>query len=133
MYRVFKWNKSDDFIFLGGKVFNIKKQYLGAGLVCLAATMWGFDGIVLTPRLYQLNVAYVVFVLHLLPLIGMSILFGKSEIINIKKLSKEDLFFYFLSFPVTILLSTDKKHTMAPPYQPPFYKTSIHKNISLIM
>ena len=42
-------------------------------------------------------------------------------------------FFYFLSFPVTILLSTDKKHTMAPPYQPPLYKTSIHKNISLIM
>ncbi|MGL5189887.1 MAG: EamA/RhaT family transporter, partial [Cetobacterium sp.] len=40
----------------------MKKQYLGAGLVCLAATMWGFDGIVLTPRLYQLNVAYVVFV-----------------------------------------------------------------------
>ena len=77
-------------------MFNIKKQYLGAGLVCLAATMWGFDGIVLTPRLYELNVAYVVFVLHLLPLIGMSILFGKSEITNIKKLSKEDLFFYFL-------------------------------------
>ena len=77
-------------------MFNIKKQYLGAGLVCLAATMWGFDGIVLTPRLYQLNVAYVVFVLHLLPLLGMSILFGKTEIVNIKNLSKEDLFFYFL-------------------------------------
>lgn len=59
-------------------MFNIKKQYLGAGLVCLAVTMWGFDGIVLTPRLYQLNVAYVVFVLHLLPLLGMSILFGKT-------------------------------------------------------
>ncbi|MGL4308822.1 MAG: EamA/RhaT family transporter, partial [Cetobacterium sp.] len=34
----------------------IKKEYIGAGLVSLAATMWGFDGIVLTPRLYQLNV-----------------------------------------------------------------------------
>lgn len=77
-------------------MFNIKKQHLGAGLVCLAATMWGFDGIVLTPRLYQLNVPYVVFVLHLLPLIGMTILFGRTELKNIKNLSKEDLFFYFL-------------------------------------
>lgn len=77
-------------------MLNIKKQHLGAGLVCLAATMWGFDGIVLTPRLYQLNVSYVVFVLHLLPLIGMSILFGRVELKNIKKLSKEDKFYYFL-------------------------------------
>ncbi|MEG0068234.1 DMT family transporter [Cetobacterium sp.] len=77
-------------------MFNLKKQHLGAGLVCLAATMWGFDGIVLTPRLYQLNVSYVVFVLHLLPLIGMSILFGRAELKNIKKLSKEDKFYYFL-------------------------------------
>ncbi len=77
-------------------MFNIKKQYLGAGLICLAATMWGFDGIVLTPRLFKLDVAYVVFVLHLLPLLGMSLIFGKSEIGNIKKLNKEDLFFYFL-------------------------------------
>ncbi|MGL4358477.1 DMT family transporter [Cetobacterium sp.] len=74
----------------------MKKQYLGAGLICLAATMWGFDGIVLTPRLFKLDVAYVVFVLHLLPLLGMSLIFGKSEIANIKKLNKEDLFFYFL-------------------------------------
>ncbi|MGL5543917.1 MAG: DMT family transporter [Cetobacterium sp.] len=77
-------------------MFNVKKQYLGAGLICLAATMWGFDGIVLTPRLFKLDVAYVVFVLHLLPLLGMSLIFGKSEIGNIKKLNKEDLFFYFL-------------------------------------
>ncbi|WP_426709282.1 DMT family transporter [Cetobacterium sp. SF1] len=74
----------------------IKKEYIGAGLVSLAATMWGFDGIVLTPRLYQLNVAYVVFVLHLLPFLGMSLLFGKSEIKKIAKLSKADLGYYFL-------------------------------------
>ena len=77
-------------------MLDIKKQYLGVGLVCLAATMWGFDGIVLTPRLFQLNVAYVVFVLHLLPLIGMTIFFGKSEIKNIVNLSNEDKFYYFL-------------------------------------
>ena len=47
----------------------------GALLVCLAATMWGFDGIVLTPRLFNLQVPFVVFILHLLPLILMSIIF----------------------------------------------------------
>ncbi|MGL5089271.1 MAG: DMT family transporter [Cetobacterium sp.] len=77
-------------------MFNVKKQHLGAGLICLAATMWGFDGIVLTPRLFKLDVAYVVFILHLLPLLGMSVLFGKKELKNIKKLSKEDILFYFL-------------------------------------
>jgi len=52
----------------------------GALLVCLAATMWGFDGIALTPRLFNLHVPFVVFILHLLPLILMSIIFGKEEI-----------------------------------------------------
>ena len=67
----------------------------GALLVCLAATMWGFDGIALTPRLFNLHVPFVVFILHLLPLILMSIIFGKEEIKNIKKLQKNDLFFFF--------------------------------------
>lgn len=75
---------------------NIKKEYLGAALVCFAATLWGFDGIVLTPRLYQLNVSYVVFILHLLPFIGMSFLFGKRETKKIVALSKSDLMYYFL-------------------------------------
>ena len=67
----------------------------GSLLVCLAATMWGFDGIVLTPRLFNLHVPFVVFILHLLPLILMSIIFGKEEFKNIKKLQKNDLFFFF--------------------------------------
>ena len=33
-----------------------KKRYIGATAIILAATMWGFDGVVLTPRLYNLNV-----------------------------------------------------------------------------
>ncbi len=73
----------------------MKKEVKGALLVSLAATMWGFDAIVLTPRLYHLSVPFVVFVLHLLPFIGMTLLFGKDEIKNIKKLGKSDLFFYF--------------------------------------
>ena len=69
----------------------------GALLVCLAATMWGFDGIALTPRLFNLHVPFVVFILHLLPLILMSIIFGKEEIKKYKKnYKKNDLFFLFL-------------------------------------
>lgn len=73
----------------------MKKELKGALLVCLAATMWGFDGIVLTPRLFHLNVPFVVFILHFLPFVGMSILFGKEEIQNLKNISKSDLFFFF--------------------------------------
>ena len=71
------------------------KHIKGALLVCLAATMWGFDGIALTPRLFNLHVPFVVFILHLLPLILMSVIFGKEEIKNIRKLDKNDLFFFF--------------------------------------
>ena len=73
-----------------------KKEAMGALLVCLAATLWGFDSIVLTPRLFKLSVPYVVFMLHLLPFIGMTFIFGKDEIKNIKKLDKKDMMFFFL-------------------------------------
>ncbi len=75
---------------------NEKKETIGAMLVCLAATLWGFDSIVLTPRLFKLSVPYVVFMVHLLPFIGMTLIFGKDEIKNIKKLDKRDLMFFFL-------------------------------------
>jgi drug/metabolite transporter (DMT)-like permease len=35
--------------------------------ICLAATLWGFDGVVLTPRLFALPVLFVVFLLHAVP------------------------------------------------------------------
>lgn len=73
----------------------MRKEIKGAALVSLAATMWGFDGIVLTPRLYHLSVPFVVFILHLLPLVGMTILFGKEELKNITKIDKNDMFFFF--------------------------------------
>jgi drug/metabolite transporter (DMT)-like permease len=44
---------------------------IGAAAVCLAATMWGLDGVVLTPRLYNLDVSFVVFILHAVPFILM--------------------------------------------------------------
>ncbi len=74
---------------------NVNKKYLGAGLVCFAASLWGLDGIVLTPRLFKLGVPFVVFILHFVPFVFMSFLFGKREMKNIVALPKKDLFYYF--------------------------------------
>ena len=48
-----------------------QKKILGGVAISLAAILWGLDGIVLTPRLYNLDVAFVVFMLHLIPFILM--------------------------------------------------------------
>ena len=45
-----------------------RRRAVGGGLIiCAAAVLWGLDGVVLTPRLYQLPVALVVFLLHAVP------------------------------------------------------------------
>ncbi|MCI7680714.1 DMT family transporter [Fusobacterium necrophorum subsp. funduliforme] len=74
----------------------MKKELQGVILVSLAATLWGFDSIALTPRLFHLQVPYVVFMLHFLPFIGMSLLFGREEFQKIKQLNSHDLFYFFL-------------------------------------
>ena len=49
------------------------KRFIGATAIILAATMWGFDGVVLTPRLFSLNnIGFVVFMLHLVPFVLMN-------------------------------------------------------------
>ncbi len=48
------------------------KSVIGAILVGVSAMLWGFDGIVLTPGLYNLPVPFVVFVLHLTPFVLMN-------------------------------------------------------------
>ena len=40
---------------------------VGAALICLSAALWGLDGVVLTPRLSNLQVPFVVFLLHAIP------------------------------------------------------------------
>lgn len=57
----------------------LKSEILrGSVAVGLAAMLWGFDGVVLTPQLYRLDVVYVVFMLHLVPFLFMNILFRKE-------------------------------------------------------
>jgi len=43
------------------------KASAGALAICLAAALWGLDGVVLTPRLANLAVPFVVFLLHAVP------------------------------------------------------------------
>lgn len=75
---------------------HLEKKYLGALLVCFAASLWGLDSIVLTPRLFKLKVPFVVFMLHFIPFIAMTLFIGKREVNNIVSLPKQDLFYYFL-------------------------------------
>lgn len=49
----------------------MKRSIAGALSICLAATLWGLDGVVLTPRLFRLSVPFVVFLLHLIPFVLM--------------------------------------------------------------
>ena len=43
-----------------------KTVFTGAMAICVAATLWGLDGVVLTPRLYSLDIGLVVFIFHAL-------------------------------------------------------------------
>ncbi len=51
---------------------------LGAILICISAALWGLDGVVLTPRLANLPVAFVVFLLHAIPFILMQPVLHRS-------------------------------------------------------
>jgi len=72
-----------------------KSKITGAIAISIAAILWGFDGIVLTPRLYNLDVRFVVLVLHLIPFILMNFFFYK-EYRYLKVFSKEDYLTLFL-------------------------------------
>lgn len=50
----------------------------GSAAIGLSAVLWGFDGVVLTPRLHALDVGYVVLMLHLIPFLLMNIFMFKE-------------------------------------------------------
>ena len=76
--------------------FRAKKETIvGAVLVAFAASLWGMDGIVLTPKLYNLHVWFVVFVLHAVPFAIMNLfLFKRYK--YFKHLNRVELFSLFL-------------------------------------
>ncbi|MCF8236303.1 MAG: DMT family transporter [Bacteroidales bacterium] len=46
---------------------------IGGTAVSISAILWGFDGVVLTPRLYNLDVGFVVFMIHAIPFVLMNV------------------------------------------------------------
>lgn len=50
----------------------------GTIAISISAILWGFDGVVLTPRLFNLNVIYVVFILHFIPFLLMNVFFFRE-------------------------------------------------------
>ncbi len=54
----------------------MRQRVLGALAICLAASLWGLDGVVLTPRLVGLDVPFVVFLLHAVPFLLMQPVLG---------------------------------------------------------
>lgn len=63
--------------------------------MALSAMLWGVDGILLTPQLYNLNTAFVVFVIHLFPFLLMNLFFYR-EYRLLKTMSRSDLLFFTL-------------------------------------
>jgi len=72
-----------------------KPVFHGAMAICLAAVLWGLDGIVLTPQLYRLNIGLVVFVLHALPFLIMNLFFYK-EYRHIRSFTAGDVLMFSL-------------------------------------
>lgn len=50
----------------------------GTIAISISAILWGFDGVVLTPSLFNLEVGYVVFILHFIPFLLMNIFLFKQ-------------------------------------------------------
>jgi drug/metabolite transporter (DMT)-like permease len=57
---------------------DLKSVVSGSVAISLAAMLWGFDGVYLTPRLYNLDIGFVVFMVHAIPFILMQFFFYKS-------------------------------------------------------
>jgi drug/metabolite transporter (DMT)-like permease len=72
-----------------------KRVFTGAMAICVAATLWGLDGVVLTPRLYSLNIGLVVFIFHALPFILMNI-FMYREYRYLRSFTAGDVLMFFL-------------------------------------
>ncbi len=68
---------------------------IGTIAISISAIMWGFDGVVLTPRLNNLDVIWVVFVLHAFPFLLMNT-FMFRQYRNMAKFLKQDYILFFL-------------------------------------
>ncbi|HOI31783.1 MAG: DMT family transporter [Bacteroidales bacterium] len=67
----------------------------GSIAIAISAVLWGIDGVVLTPRLFNLEVGYVVFILHAFPFLLMN-LFLFRHYRYLPKMPISDIFLFFL-------------------------------------
>ena len=72
-----------------------REKLIGAFAISIAAALWGVDGIVLTPNLHNLNVAFVVFILHILAFLIMNT-FLFREYRELKRFDRSDVITFFL-------------------------------------
>ena len=74
-----------------------KSTIFGASIIGISAILWGFDGIALTPQLYNLDITFVVFILHFIPFVLMNIFLHKKYIL-LKTLNTSEFIslFFFL-------------------------------------
>lgn len=72
-----------------------KIKVRGALAVAFSAMLWGVDGILLTPQLYNLNTAFVVFLLHLFPFALMNVFFFR-EYRLLKTMTRSDFIYFML-------------------------------------
>lgn len=72
-----------------------REKLIGAFAISIAAALWGIDGIVLTPNLHNLNVAFVVFILHILAFLIMNT-FLFREYRELKRFDQSDFITFFL-------------------------------------
>lgn len=73
----------------------VKSYFAGSLAICISATLWGLDGVVLTPRLYNLNITFVVFVIHAIPFLMMNVFLFK-EYRHLRSFSPHEMLFIFL-------------------------------------
>lgn len=77
-------------------MFQGKNQIIaGTIAICISAILWGFDGVVLTPSLHNLDVTWVVFILHFLPFLIMN-LFLFKQYSNLRTFVKQDYILFIL-------------------------------------
>ena len=72
-----------------------KTVFTGAMAICVAAILWGLDGVVLTPRLYSLDIGLVVFIFHALPFLLMN-LFMYKQYKHLRNFTAGDVLVFFL-------------------------------------
>ncbi|MBN2384383.1 DMT family transporter [bacterium] len=70
-------------------------KLLGILAICLAASLWGLDGVVLTPHLFGIPITFAVFLLHIIPFLIMQPFLWRS-MYRVRAMTRRDWLVLFL-------------------------------------